>query len=104
MAGGEFLLLLPGCGPESGRMIADRVRERIQAVTTLYGALTLSVTASFGLASTSVAAMEPSSQIEAADSALYRAKSNGRNRVEESLPGTRERSATQSLRDSAHRS
>ncbi|HUF66090.1 MAG TPA: diguanylate cyclase, partial [Gemmatimonadaceae bacterium] len=94
--GEEFLLLLPGCGPESGRMIADRVRERIEAVPTLYGALTLSVTASFGLASTKVAGMEPSSLIKAADSALYRAKSNGRNRVEESLPGKRERSATQS--------
>jgi diguanylate cyclase (GGDEF)-like protein len=94
--GEEFLLLLPGCGPESARIVADRVRERIQAVTTLYGALTLSVTASFGLASTKVAGMEPSSLIEAADSALYRAKSNGRNRVEESLPGKKERSATRS--------
>jgi diguanylate cyclase (GGDEF)-like protein len=94
--GEEFLLLLPGCDSQSARIVADRVRERIQAVPTLYGALTLSVTASFGLASTKMAGMEPSSLIAAADSALYRAKSNGRNRVEESLPGKRERSATQS--------
>jgi two-component system cell cycle response regulator len=76
-------MLLPGCGADSGRVIAERVRRRIEAVPTLYGALALSVTASFGLASTKLSGTEPSSLIEAADSALYRAKSNGRNRVEE---------------------
>jgi diguanylate cyclase (GGDEF)-like protein len=81
--GEEFLMLMPGCGAESGREVAERVRKRIEAVPTLYGALELSVTASFGLASTKVSGTEPSSLIEAADSALYRAKSNGRNRVEE---------------------
>jgi diguanylate cyclase (GGDEF)-like protein len=81
--GEEFLMLMPGCGAESGRSIAERVRKRIEAVPTLYGEFALSVTASFGLASTKVSGMEPSRLIEAADSALYRAKSNGRNRVEE---------------------
>jgi diguanylate cyclase (GGDEF)-like protein len=81
--GEEFLMLMPGCIAESGRVIAERVRKRIEAVPTLYGDLALSVTASFGLASTKVSGMEPLRLIEAADSALYRAKSNGRNRVEE---------------------
>jgi diguanylate cyclase (GGDEF)-like protein len=81
--GEEFLMLMPGCGAESGGVIAERVRQRIEAVPTLYGALALSVTASFGLASTKVSGTEPSHLVEAADSALYLAKSNGRNRVEE---------------------
>jgi diguanylate cyclase (GGDEF)-like protein len=78
-------MLMPGPDPENARMIAERVRERIEAGPTRYGELTLSVTASFGLASTEMTGTDPSSLLEAADGALYRAKANGRNRVEESL-------------------
>ena len=81
--GEEFLILLPGCDAEYGRGIAERMRSRIETTPTQYGQLALSVTASFGLASTLVSGMEPSGLIEAADAALYRAKANGRNRVEE---------------------
>jgi diguanylate cyclase (GGDEF)-like protein len=83
--GEEFLMLLPSNGPNNGRAIAERVRGRIEAAPMLYGDLALSVTASFGLASTTVTGTEPLVLIEAADSALYRAKANGRNRVEETL-------------------
>ena len=79
-------MLMPGPDPENARTIAERVRERIEAEPTRYGDLTLSVTASFGLASTKMTGTDPSNLIEAADGALYRAKANGRNRVEESLP------------------
>ena len=81
--GEEFLVLLPGCAAVDARVIAERVRRRIESVPTLFGEVALSVTASLGLASTQGGATTPSKLIEAADSALYRAKANGRNRVED---------------------
>lgn len=84
--GEEFLLLLPGCNAADCRRIAERIRNRIEAEPARYGQLIIRVTASLGLASTDAVGMVPSDLIAAADAALYRAKENGRNRVEE---GTR---------------
>jgi diguanylate cyclase (GGDEF)-like protein len=80
--GEEFLLLLPGCDEDDGRRIAERVRQRIEAVPTIIGDLSIPVTASFGLATAHRSESLSSSTIEAADAALYRAKEGGRNRVE----------------------
>ncbi|MGQ0649233.1 MAG: GGDEF domain-containing protein [Gemmatimonadaceae bacterium] len=80
--GEEFLILLPGCDTEDGRRIAERVRARVESQAISYGPLALAVTASFGLASSEVVGSQPASLIDAADAALYRAKANGRNRIE----------------------
>jgi diguanylate cyclase (GGDEF)-like protein len=49
----------------------------------------LSVTVSIGVASSSKATSDPESVVQAADKALYRAKANGRNRVESSTTSPR---------------
>jgi diguanylate cyclase (GGDEF)-like protein len=77
--GEEFLLLLPGADEEGAARLAERVRAAF-AARSIPGALGLRVTASFG-----VAEYTPGSSGEllvvAADQALYRAKWDGKNRV-----------------------
>lgn len=80
--GEEFILLLPGCETADGLMIAERVRTRIAAEPIKFGELLIPVTASLGVASTQSPDIIGTDLIAAADSALYRAKSGGRDRVE----------------------
>jgi two-component system cell cycle response regulator len=81
--GEEFLVVLPGCAVEAGMRHAERLRGLItdDSFDTSEGRHT--VTCSLGVASTSSSnPKDPDSLIRAADAALYRAKRNGRNRVE----------------------
>jgi two-component system, cell cycle response regulator len=80
--GEEFILLLPGCELAEGQVIAERVRARIAAEPVRYGELLIPVTASLGVATTRSATISGTDLIAAADEALYRAKENGRDRVE----------------------
>lgn len=80
--GEEFLLVLPGCGESAAKGVAERVRATIAEQPVCVGPLTLSMTASMGLACTSSWTDSASELIERADRALYRAKARGRNRVE----------------------
>ncbi len=77
--GEEFLVMLPGITRENGRDAAERFRAAIE-VMSIEG-FPRKVTASFG-----VATLQPgqpaATLFERADIALYRAKQNGRNRVE----------------------
>lgn len=78
-AGGEeFVLVLPGTPLAGGRVVAERLRERTEALDL---GLPAPVTASFGLAEYR-AGDTPSSLLQRADEALYAAKRAGRNRVE----------------------
>jgi two-component system, cell cycle response regulator len=81
--GEEFILLLPGCESADGCMIANRVRTKISSEPVRYGDFVIPVTVSLGVASTGSVGLNGSELIEAADAALYRAKANGRDRVEE---------------------
>jgi diguanylate cyclase (GGDEF)-like protein len=80
--GEEFILLLPGCEASDGCVIANRVRTRISSEPVRHGDLVIPVTVSLGVASTESVGLDVSALIEAADAALYRAKANGRDRVE----------------------
>jgi diguanylate cyclase (GGDEF)-like protein len=82
--GEEFLLLLPGADEEGAAQLADRVRLQL-AARDIASAPGLRVTASFGVAEY---AGQPNSEqlLEAADSALYRAKRAGKDRVERASP------------------
>ena len=81
--GEEFLLVLPGADANAGHGIAERVRARIANDPVRAGlASPLHVSVSVGVAWTGTAGFEPDGIVAAADAALYRAKANGRNRVE----------------------
>ncbi len=92
--GDEFMLLLPATGPAGARDLAERLRERIDAILVEFGSDHIEVHASFGVAT--VEAGQPSDAdanawetlLHRADSALYRAKEGGRNRVETAADAT----------------
>ena len=85
--GEEMAVVLPQTGVEGAEMLADRIREAVEAlrVPRVRGGGVLSVTASFGVASVPDAAVDREGLIAAADAALYRAKRGGKNRVERAL-------------------
>ena len=81
--GEEFLLVLPGCNKTDGLLIAKRILESISSKPVMYNGIPIKVTISLGLAVYSGFDSMTSTQIiQAADNALYKAKQNGRNRVE----------------------
>lgn len=82
--GEEFLVILPNTGIDGGRHLAETLRQTVAAIPiNSPGGQRLEVTISAGVHEASVAE-NPSVEtlIGAADKALYRAKENGRNRVE----------------------
>jgi diguanylate cyclase (GGDEF)-like protein len=82
--GEEFLILLPGADEEGAAQLADRIRIAL-AARAIPSAPGLRVTASFGVAE--YAGQSNTEQlVDAADSALYRAKRAGRDRVERAVP------------------
>jgi len=81
--GEEFLFVLPDTPLAGAMVVAERLREEVQSLSFAPPMDGLAVTVSLGVAS------YPSPQVETvsmllrqADDALYRAKQNGRNRVE----------------------
>lgn len=81
--GEEFLVVLPGCELESAARHAERLRTLMVEAPFDTSEGRHAVTCSLGAASTSVAGLQDmDSLIRAADAALYRAKRNGRDRVE----------------------
>jgi diguanylate cyclase (GGDEF)-like protein len=82
--GEEFLIVLPETSLERACETAERLRKVVEAET---GGLTISL----GVASLTESLQKKDQLIDAADKALYRAKENGRNRVEGSREsGTRQ--------------
>jgi len=80
--GDEFLIVLPETGPKGARRLAERMRGLIERFIGTEHGLSLSVTASLGVASGRANKTNPESLFQKADLALYRAKALGRNRVE----------------------
>ncbi|MBH0114142.1 diguanylate cyclase [Novosphingobium sp. YJ-S2-02] len=77
IGGEEFVLVLPGAGPDIAEVVGERVRQSIEEHC--WGDQgPQQVTASIGLA-TFRAGMSAEVLLEQADKALYRAKSDGRN-------------------------
>ena len=81
--GDEFVIILPNCQGQYGQQVADRLRETINALEIdLISGVTLRITASIGGAfAPRWVRSTPELWIDRADIALYRAKSEGRNRV-----------------------
>lgn len=81
--GEEFVVLLPNTGIEEAAARADELRARIEALTIRYADGHLPrVTISAGIAAFPEAGGNLMDILKVADDALYRAKQNGRNRVE----------------------
>lgn len=80
--GEEFVIVLPDTTCENAKVVAERMRNRIAALTTeCTGNVSLRVTASFGIACADPNSdLEPRELLLRADEALYHAKSTGRNR------------------------
>ncbi len=80
--GEEFVLLLPATGPPRARAVADRLRERLRALTLLQeGQESIRVTVSIGVALLGTNGTTLVELLTAADSALYQAKTAGRDRT-----------------------
>jgi diguanylate cyclase (GGDEF)-like protein len=83
--GEEFVAIIPGNATEAA-VVANRVRVAFQAVGLEISDHQVGATVSIGVAS-AVAPVEFDDMLARADAALYRAKNNGRNRVESAGEG-----------------
>jgi diguanylate cyclase (GGDEF)-like protein len=79
--GEEFLLALKGCDRNEALRIAENLRESISALPVEIQGKTLNLTISIGVSEFN-GSESPDQTIDRADSALYKAKNAGRNRVE----------------------
>jgi diguanylate cyclase (GGDEF)-like protein len=83
IGGEEFLLVLTHADEKSVGVVLERIRKQLAEERFEWKGSTISVTASFGVAGFSgKKAPEFSQLVKQADGALYRAKDNGRNRIE----------------------
>jgi diguanylate cyclase (GGDEF)-like protein len=82
IGGEEFACLLPGSPLDGGLDVAERIRRNFEATSLTMGDDTLSATVSIGVAVSADQNKDLAALLMEADRALYRAKANGRNRVE----------------------
>ncbi|CAK0767068.1 conserved hypothetical protein [Gammaproteobacteria bacterium] len=84
--GEEFTIILPDCGPEGSKLVAEKLRRAIAELNILHekSKVASHVTISLGVASyTSGTTCNAKGLLEAADMALYGAKHSGRNCVQQ---------------------
>ena len=82
--GEEFLLVLPGCTNEEAIIIANRILESISKEPVIFNNTLIKVTISLGLAVNRAGeTITVTELVQLADTALYKAKQNGRNRMEQ---------------------
>jgi len=82
IGGEEFVFLLPYTSKEGAQQVAEKLRKKVQEASFVIGNKTLSITSSFGIATFPEDADTQETLMKNADTALYKAKHNGRNRVE----------------------
>lgn len=80
--GEEFIILMPGAELGEAVLVAERMRLTVAGAPTKVDGATCGYTASFGVAEFSARAPTLDALLGRADTALYRAKDKGRNRVE----------------------
>jgi two-component system cell cycle response regulator len=79
--GEEFLVVMTGAMAEDGHLVAERLCQTVSSRPIMVDGVSFPVTVSVGVAA-GMAGSSGDDLISAADSALYRAKDKGRNRVE----------------------
>jgi diguanylate cyclase (GGDEF)-like protein len=81
LGGEEFGILLPDCGLDTALQRAELLRVAIAGLTRSQTGIDFDVSASFGVTTTIETGYDLRQMLIHADSALYRAKREGRNRV-----------------------
>jgi diguanylate cyclase (GGDEF)-like protein len=79
--GEEFLIILPEHAGDAAMSVAERIRSRVATATSDSGNIRERVTVSIGVAAFPDNGTTPVALIENADTALYRSKESGRDRV-----------------------
>ncbi len=79
--GEEFLLIMPEVKTAVARQRAEELRHRIEHFSIPYQGTSIRITISIGVAAIPEHGSEVANVIQSADSALYQAKTEGRNRV-----------------------
>ena len=87
--GEEFVLLLPETDLAGSLVLAEKVRQTVSETPIEYGGQARTVTVSLGVASYPHSGTNVRTLLKAADAALHRAKSGGRNRIEQAEPKIR---------------
>ena len=81
--GEEFIVVMPGTSPSEATAAAERLRLAVEEIRfTPAAGSQMQLTVSVGVACSFIATSSPEALVGAADTALYEAKRNGRNRVE----------------------
>jgi len=82
VGGEEFAVILPGTNSAGARRFAERLREAVANTPLVRDGKTISMTVSIGVATIGPPDSNGEETLLRSDEALYRAKRNGRNRVE----------------------
>jgi len=82
VGGEEFAILLPATAKREAKVFAERLRARIENNPLVENSQAISMTVSIGITGMKATDSSADASMIRADEALYRAKENGRNRVE----------------------
>lgn len=85
LGGEEFAIFLPNAHEQEAEAVANRLRSTLESSPLAYGDASIALTASMGVACRQSSEI-PEHALHRADAAMYRAKRNGRNRIELALP------------------
>lgn len=81
LGGDEFAILLPACGLDRARTLAEQIRAEVESFRLYKDGREFGVTASIGLTDLSAADSGPREAMTRADEGSYAAKAQGRNQV-----------------------
>lgn len=82
LGGEEFAIFMPVTEIREAKIFAERLRRKLENDAAIYEGKPIQVTASIGIAALLAQDKLPEDALSRADEALYKAKRNGRNRVE----------------------
>lgn len=85
--GEEFTVVLLNTGAKGAKLVAERLRTKIEASTVTYEEHVIKFTVSLGITELSPLISDPTAWIDAADKGLYEAKRSGRNNSVIYTPG-----------------
>jgi diguanylate cyclase (GGDEF)-like protein len=85
VGGEEFAVVLSGADVDAARIFAARVQKKLADTPSMKGGQAIALTVSIGIAMMNADDTGPDLALSRSDKALYLAKKNGRNRIEEVL-------------------